>query len=206
MTIDSAVINFDKGNGLIPVCVQDYETLQVLMLGYMNLAAFEQTLQTGKVTFYSRTKARLWVKGETSGHYLELKELALDCDRDSLLCLVKPYGPTCHIGQSSCFELPKTTASIWYWLSCLVKTIQLRAQQTSTGTSYTQQLLTAGLPRAAQKVGEEGVEVALAAVVGTEEQLTMEVVDLLYHLFVLLLIKNIPLQAIANIIQVRHES
>lgn len=201
--IDITRIDFSKTNGLIPACIQEAETAQVLMIGFMNQEALQQTLDTKKVTFYSRRKQRLWVKGETSGYELELTDILVDCDQDALLCLVKPKGPTCHVGTNSCFQYKTPPKTLSYALAKLQHTITKRAQESGQSSSYTQQLLQQGTARIAQKIGEEGVEVALSAVIGSNEQLCMEIVDLLYHLWVLLFNKNISLNTIAEVMQSR---
>lgn len=197
-------INFHKMNGLVPVCVQDAKTLSVLMIGFMNEEALKTTLKTKRVTFYSRTKARLWMKGETSGHFLEVERMVTDCDHDALLILANPKGPTCHLGTSSCFALEEGPLSLGDCLSELMQT--LKSRQESGEDSYTQQLLTKGVSRIAQKVGEEGVEVALAGVIGSHHEVVSEVVDLLYHVWVLLVARNIPLTAITDELQKRSRS
>jgi phosphoribosyl-ATP pyrophosphohydrolase/phosphoribosyl-AMP cyclohydrolase len=198
--ITTTRINFDKLHGLIPVCVQDHETLQVLMIGFMNEEALLQTLETRFVTFYSRSKQRLWTKGESSGNYLTVVNMALDCDEDSLLILAKPAGPSCHTGDISCFNQDTVMPPV-FWLAKLIQVIKNR--QNAGKDSYTYQLITSGINRMAQKVGEEAVEVAIAAVVGNQEDIAGESVDLLYHLLVLLTAKQIPLQSLADIIQER---
>lgn len=186
MIFDKNKIDWGKVDGLIPVVVQDAAALRVLMLGYMNAAALDATLSSGLVTFYSRTKQRLWQKGETSGHVLRLRALKLDCDGDTLLALVDPVGPTCHTGTRTCFgdeEQPGISV-----LADLAATIRDRKQNPREG-SYTASLFAKGLSRCAQKVGEEGVEVALAAATGADN-LKDESADLLYHLLVLLEARN----------------
>jgi phosphoribosyl-ATP pyrophosphohydrolase/phosphoribosyl-AMP cyclohydrolase len=180
--LDSGAIDWDKVGGLVPAIVQHYLTGEVLMLGYMSPEALSKTQSSHQVTFYSRTKDRLWTKGETSGNTLELKAIGLDCDRDTLLVLAKPSGPTCHLNTTSCFD---QTASKTPMLNALAKIIEKRSQ-TGEGQSYTQQLLASGVARCAQKVGEEGVEVALAATSGDTDALHNEAADLLYHLLVTL--------------------
>ncbi len=175
-------IDFEKGNGLVPVIVQDAETLRVLMLGYMNEQALTVTRESGFVTFFSRSKNRLWQKGETSGNRLKVVLIAKDCDSDALLVLAEPQGPTCHTGAISCFtDAPGTALRV---LEQLADTIRVRKTEPPE-KSYTASLFAAGLPRMAQKVGEEGVEVALAATT-EREKLPSEAADLLYHLLVLL--------------------
>lgn len=204
--LDVSNINFTKLGGLIPACVQDHETLEVLMIGFMNQEALERTIASGQVTFYSRTKDRLWTKGESSGHFLEVLTLALDCDQDSILISVKRRGPVCHTGSISCFGATSLKPD-WYWLAFLSQIITQR--QSSKTLGYTNELLNSGLPRVAQKVGEEAVEVVIAALTESgenQEALVGEVVDLFYHVFVLLQMKGIDMQAIALKIQERHES
>lgn len=196
-------INFKKMNGLVPVCVQDASTLIVLMMGFMNADALKITLKTKRVTFYSRTKERLWTKGETTGNFLEVVSIATDCDQDSLLILVNPKGPACHVGTASCFVSTEEPLSLGYCLSMLMQTLQSR--QHSVEESYTRKLISQGIPRIAQKVGEEGVEVALAAVVGTNDDVINEVVDLLYHIFVLLMVRKIALTEVSNELQKRRK-
>lgn len=198
--IDVETINFNPVDGLIPACIQDYQSMLVLMIGYMNKQALELTIASGYVTFYSRSKQRLWTKGESSGHSLKVINLSLDCDQDALLIFAENAGPTCHLGTTSCFAdavLPPL-----YWLWQLGDVIASRKHATAE-TSYTATLMTSGVQRIAQKVGEEGVEVALAAVVGTNEELSGEVVDLLYHVLVLLQAKEIRIDKIANIVRER---
>jgi phosphoribosyl-ATP pyrophosphohydrolase/phosphoribosyl-AMP cyclohydrolase len=179
---DQTKIDWAKTEGLIPAVVQDQASLRVLMLGYMNKEALKQTLDTGLVTFYSRSKHRIWQKGEASGHVLKLKSIKLDCDGDTFLVAAEPEGPTCHLGTTTCFG-DDETASLSI-LADLAKTIRDRRKAPQSG-SYTTKLFASGIPRIAQKVGEEGVEVALAASAGGEG-LASEAADLVYHLWVLL--------------------
>jgi len=183
-------IDFEKGDGLVPAIIQDATTQQVLMLGYMSPESVAKTLDTQKVTFFSRSRQALWTKGETSGHVLNLVSLELDCDKDTLLVKANPIGPTCHEGTTSCFgdEGPQGVGFLGY-LDNLVKS---RVGQ-SVEESYTAKLLAGPLHRAAQKVGEEGVETALAAVAESDEALLGESADLLYHLIVLLRAKGLSL-------------
>jgi phosphoribosyl-ATP pyrophosphohydrolase len=176
-------LNWDKVNGLIPAIIQDGYTLQVLMMGYMNKVALQQTCDTGKVTFYSRTKQRLWVKGEESGNYLEVVDILADCDNDTLLLLVKPIGPTCHLGTQSCFG--EKNISERCVLAQLEDLIMQRYQERPLN-SYVTKLFEEGIHRIAQKVGEEGVEVALASIVGIKDNTKKEAADLLFHLLILL--------------------
>jgi phosphoribosyl-ATP pyrophosphohydrolase/phosphoribosyl-AMP cyclohydrolase len=192
-------IDWAKGGGLVPAVVQDAVSLRVLMLGYMNREALQKTLETGLVTFYSRSKKRLWRKGETSGHVLRCRDIRLDCDHDTLLILAEPLGPTCHLGAKSCFgDGDATGLSV---LADLANTIRRRRQNPEPG-SYTAKLFAAGMRRIAQKVGEEGVEVALAA--GNAEELAAESADLLYHLLVLLEAGGVELRAVMEILHKRR--
>ncbi len=204
-TIKLETINFEKCQGLVPVCVQDVNTMQVLMVGFMNHEALQQTIKSGLVTFYSRTKQRLWTKGETSGNCLSVQQMVVDCDQDSLLIYAQAKGPTCHTGHESCFNAPEFLPPL-YWLGYLPEVIKLK--QDKGEESYTYRLLKSGVKRIAQKVGEEGVEVALAAMTDDRSELSNEAVDLLYHLFVLLQAKGISLQTISNVIRSRsnHET
>ena len=182
MNFDVDKVAFDKGDGLVPAIVQDVNTLRVLMLGYMNREALQTTLQTGKVTFFSRSKQRLWQKGETSGHFLNLQSIKMDCDQDTLLVMATPDGPTCHNGTTTCWG-EDDVASL-ATLADLAATIKDRYQNPEAG-SYTAKLFESGLTRIAQKVGEEGVETALAGATKAAN-LKEEAADLLYHLLVLL--------------------
>lgn len=178
---------WEKQGGLLPAVVQDAASLQVLMLGYMDRTALQATLDSGQVTFYSRSRQRLWVKGESSGHHLDLVAIEPDCDGDTLLVRAHPVGPTCHLGRASCF--PDAPASALARLDALLAS---RERERPPG-SYTTQLFDAGIRRIAQKVGEEGVETALAGVVQDDEALTGEAADLLYHLLVLLRARGLSL-------------
>jgi len=194
----------DFSKGLLPAVVQDALTHAVLMVGYMDEAAYEATLRTGRVTFYSRSKGRLWVKGETSGHYLELVEVRLDCDGDALLVRVRPAGPTCHRSTYSCFS--QAAEHPWRLgdsLSHLWRLIQMRAAQ-DDDSSYTVRLLRAGRPRIAQKVGEEASEVMVAALVQGPEALIEEATDLLYHLVLLLCEAGVPWESVIENLRKRH--
>ncbi len=192
----------DFSQGLIPAIVQDAETHAVLMLGYMNSEAYQKTLETGLVTFYSRRRQTLWTKGETSGHYLRLVELRIDCDGDALLVRALPQGPTCHRGTYSCFsevgELPGS------FLAHLWRVVQERAQNPSE-SSYTAQLLQAGSARIAQKVGEEAVETLIAALAQSPKALEEEAADLLYHLWLLLKSVGSSPESIERVLRERHE-
>ncbi|WP_027071623.1 bifunctional phosphoribosyl-AMP cyclohydrolase/phosphoribosyl-ATP diphosphatase HisIE [Luteimonas sp. J29] len=181
-------LDWDKAGGLVPAVVQDARTLRVLMLGYMDRAALEATLSTRRVTFFSRSKGRLWTKGESSGHFLDLVSVDVDCDGDTLLVLAHPHGPTCHLERPSCF--PSAPASLLAELSDLVAT---RAAERPQG-SYTTRLFEAGTRRIAQKVGEEGVETALASIAEDDAALAGEAADLLFHLLVLLRARGLGLE------------
>ncbi|MDA3133955.1 bifunctional phosphoribosyl-AMP cyclohydrolase/phosphoribosyl-ATP diphosphatase HisIE [Atlantibacter subterranea] len=175
-------LDFEKTGGLLPVVVQHAASGEVLMLGYMNSEALARTQESGKVTFYSRTKQRLWTKGETSGNFLNVVSITPDCDNDTLLVLANPIGPTCHKGTSSCFG---DIHHQWHFLYQLEQLLAER-KHADPSSSYTAKLYASGTKRIAQKVGEEGVETALAATVNDREELTNEASDLMYHLLVLL--------------------
>lgn len=189
---------WDKQQGLLPAVVQDAATLQVLMLGYMDRAALQATLDTGQVTFFSRSRQRSWTKGESSGNVLELVSVEADCDRDTLLVTARPRGPTCHLARTSCF--PGAPASVLARLDGLVA----RRERERPVGSYTSALFEAGVRRIAQKVGEEGVETALAAVSQDEAALAGEGADLLYHLLVLLRARGLSLGDVEAVLRDRH--
>jgi len=195
-------IDFAKGSGLIPAIIQHSETNQVLMLGYMNEEALDITNKTGLVTFFSRSRNKIWTKGETSGNFLQLVTMIIDCDIDTLLIKVLPKGPVCHKGTVSCFDEDKFTNMSF--LSKLEEIIKSRKSEDET-ESYTAKLLNGPLRRIAQKVGEEGVETALASVTETDEKLISESADLLYHLLVLLQAKNLELSDVLNELKKRHK-
>ncbi len=182
-------IDFLKMGGLIPAVIQDANSLQVLMVGFMNKEALEKTLEIRKATFFSRTKKRLWTKGEESGNFLNVQEMKLDCDNDSILIFANPVGDTCHLGQKSCFG---TSPDEIYFLRALEKTIQSRKTNLKKD-SYTSSLFASGINKISQKVGEEGVEVVIAALGETKERLISESADLLFHWLVLLAEKNVSL-------------
>lgn len=194
-------LDWQKGAGLLPAIVQDADTQQVLMLGYMNAAALEQTLATRRVTFFSRSKNRLWVKGESSGHFLDLVSVEADCDADALLVRARPNGPTCHRGTCSCFSEGGATGV--GFLGELERTIVQRIAEGGE-KSYTARLVREGVKRIAQKVGEEGVETALAATAGDNEELAGEAADLLFHLLVLLRAKGLTLGDVTRVLEQRH--
>jgi phosphoribosyl-AMP cyclohydrolase / phosphoribosyl-ATP pyrophosphohydrolase len=200
MTIQSDTLDWQKGDGLIPTIVQDATSLRVLMLGYMNEEALSTTIKTGFVTFFSRSKQRLWQKGETSGNVLQLRDIRQDCDNDALLILADATGPTCHTGKTSCFgEIDMPTLS---FLADLENIIRDR-KETVPQDSYTASLFAEGLPRIAQKVGEEGVEVALAGALEAKN-LPEEAADLLYHLLVLLAASNLSLKDVLTVLKSRR--
>ena len=187
-TIDIGALAWDKQDGLLPAIVQDAATLRVLMLGYMSRESLAASLASGWVTFYSRSRQALWTKGETSGHRLALVALQADCDRDTLLVQARPAGPTCHTGTDSCF--PDAPGDPLAELDAVVE-----ARRTATAdASYTRRLFDAGIARIAQKVGEEGVETALAAVTADDAALRGEAADLAYHLLVLLRARGMGLE------------
>ena len=194
-------IDFEKGDGLVPTIVQDADTLQVLMLGYMNAGSVAKTNETGFVTFYSRSRKTLWTKGETSGNTLALVSMSIDCDEDTILVKARPKGPTCHEGTVSCFG--NEGAEGVGFLSYLETLIEGR-KAADPESSYTAQLLQGPLRRAAQKVGEEGVETALAAVAETDGELVSEAADLFYHTLVLLAAKDVKLEAVISELKRRH--
>ena len=193
-------LDFEKGDGLLPAIVQNAVSGRVLMLGYMNREALEKTIQTGKVTFWSRSKQRLWTKGETSENYLYFVDVAADCDRDALLVLANPQGPTCHLGRESCFG---DMAPAHEFLAQLEKILAER-KNASAQSSYTASLYARGTKRIAQKVGEEAVETALAATVHDREETINEASDLVYHLLVLLQKENLDWATIVANLKKRH--
>ncbi len=196
-------LDWTKGNGLVPVIVQHWRDGRVLMLGYMNREALDATLASGKVTFFSRSKQRLWTKGETSGNTLELKAIHTDCDADALLVQAQPNGPTCHLGTDSCFgDVSEPELAFLGRLDALVA----RRHAELPEGSYTTRLFDAGVRRIAQKVGEEGVETALAAVAEENDALVGEAADLVYHLLVLLRARNLGLDAVCERLHERHAS
>jgi phosphoribosyl-ATP pyrophosphohydrolase/phosphoribosyl-AMP cyclohydrolase len=190
--------NFDKNNGLIPVIIQHHLTQQVLMLGYMNQEALAQTQTTHRVTFFSRSKNRLWVKGETSGHFLTAISMAEDCDKDTLLIQAKPAGPVCHTGSTTCFN-EETAKGFLY---ALEDKISERIDSKTEG-SYTYQLFVKGINKVAQKVGEEAVELVIEAKDNNDHLFKNEAADLLYHFLILLKAKNFTLTAIEEVLKER---
>ena len=196
-------IDFEKGNGLVPAIIQDATTKNVLMLGYMNEEAYERTLATGLVTFYSRSRQCLWTKGETSGNVLHLVSIKSDCDSDTLLVRVHPEGPTCHKGTDTCWGESNKTEPLQF-LSELQDFIERRHEEMPEG-SYTTSLFRDGLNRMAQKVGEEALEAVVEAVNGTPERLIYECSDMFYHLIVLLTSKGLRIEDVARELQTRHQ-
>ena len=195
-------IDFEKCGGLVPAIIQDADTKTVLMLGYMNEEAYEKTLSTGLVTFYSRSRQCLWTKGETSNNFLHLVDIKVDCDNDTLLVKVHPDGPTCHKGTDTCWG-EENEASPLLFLSELSNFIEKRHQDMPEG-SYTTSLFRDGLNRMAQKVGEEALELVIEATNGTNERLVYEGSDMLYHLIVLLTHKGLRIEDMAAELRERH--
>lgn len=195
-------IDFEKCGGLVPAIIQDADTKTVLMLGYMNQEAYEKTLSTGLVTFYSRSRQCLWTKGETSNNFLHLVDIKVDCDNDTLLVKVHPDGPTCHKGTDTCWGEENETSPLLF-LSELSNFIEKRHQEMPEG-SYTTSLFHDGLNRMAQKVGEEALELVIEATNGTNERLVYEGSDMLYHLIVLLTHKGLRIEDMAAELRERH--
>jgi phosphoribosyl-AMP cyclohydrolase / phosphoribosyl-ATP pyrophosphohydrolase len=191
-------IDFKKGNGLVPVIVQDYTSLQVLMLGYMNEEAFTKTEREGKVTFFSRSKNRLWTKGETSGNFLQVKEIKIDCDNDTILVKAIPKGVVCHTGMQTCFGVSDTKGFLYK----LEETIHKRINENDEN-SYTNKLYKRGINKVAQKVGEEAVELVIEAKDNDDDLFKNEAADLLYHLLILLKSKNVTLQDVEEVLKER---
>jgi phosphoribosyl-ATP pyrophosphohydrolase/phosphoribosyl-AMP cyclohydrolase len=198
-------LDWDKNDGLIPAIVQDACTGAVLMLGYMNRESLAATQTDGRVTFWSRSKQRLWTKGETSGHYLDVCSISADCDRDTLLILAQPAGPACHLGTPTCWgdDAPRTLAQRLEFLARLEQIVAQRLVDPPEG-SYTAKLVNEGMTRIAQKVGEEGVELALAAVAQSDEAVIREAADLIYHMTLLLKAKGLSLTQVVEELESRH--
>lgn len=195
-------IDFEKMNGLVPAIIQDDKTLKVLMLGFMNEEAYKQTVETGKVTFWSRTKNRIWTKGETSGNFLNVVSILNDCDNDTLLIKVNPVGPVCHTGADTCWKEENENPIMF--LAELQKFIEKRYQELPEG-SYTTSLFKEGLSRMTQKVGEEAVELVIESMKGDNERLIYEASDMIYHLIVLLTSKGLSIGDIASELITRHD-
>ncbi len=196
-------IDFEKCGGLVPAIIQDATTMKVLMLGYMNQESLKKTTDIGLVTFYSRSRQELWTKGETSGNYLKLVDIKVDCDNDTLLIQAKPEGPVCHTGSDTCWG-DTNEASPLTFLTQLQDFIEKRHEEMPEG-SYTTSLFRDGLNRMAQKVGEEALELVIEATNGTEERMIYEGADMLYHLIVLLTSKGLRIEDLARELQVRHD-
>jgi phosphoribosyl-ATP pyrophosphohydrolase/phosphoribosyl-AMP cyclohydrolase len=194
---------WDKMNGLIPAIVQDAFDGRLLMQAYMNREALEHSLDSGRVTFWSRSREQLWTKGETSGNFLELVDIIPDCDGDTLLVLARPEGPVCHLGTETCFETSERMHASLGFLAQLERVIEQRDRDRPDG-SYTTKLFEAGVKRIAQKVGEEGVETALAATAGDKEELLNESADLVFHLLVLLRSRGETLAGLVETLSRRH--
>ncbi|TAD97470.1 MAG: bifunctional phosphoribosyl-AMP cyclohydrolase/phosphoribosyl-ATP diphosphatase HisIE [Bacteroidetes bacterium] len=196
------MIDFNKSEGLVPVIIQDFQTSKVLMLGYMNEEAFLKTKEENIVTFYSRSKKRLWTKGETSGNFLKVKEIRIDCDQDTILIQVDPVGAVCHTGADTCFD-EKNTAKANF-LNHLQNIIKIR-KNAPVSESYTAQLFEKGINKIAQKVGEEAVELVIEAKDSDDHLFKNEAADLLFHFLVLLEAKNIDLDQVIEVLQTRHK-
>ena len=204
LSIEVATIDFGKGDGLVPAIVQDADTGAVLMLAYMNREALDQTLARKRAVFFSRSKRRLWEKGETTGHTLDVVDVVADCDNDTLLVTARPSGPACHNGTLTCFgDESRSAAGELAFLAKLEGIIEKRASE-KPENSYTAKLLEKGVARIAQKVGEEGVEVALAGVGGDADKVVEESADLLFHLLVLLRARGIALRKVVQKLESRH--
>lgn len=193
-------IDFKKGDGLVPALIQDSYTLQVLMVGYMNEEAYNKTVSEGKVTFFSRSKNRLWTKGETSGNFLIVKEITIDCDNDSLLVMVDPAGPVCHTGRKSCFGEEVSKGFVYQ----LENIISQRIDGNADG-SYTNKLFKKGINKVAQKVGEEAVELVIEAKDDNIDLFKNEAADLLYHYLILLKARNVAFEDVEEVLKERHK-
>ncbi|MCR9181644.1 MAG: bifunctional phosphoribosyl-AMP cyclohydrolase/phosphoribosyl-ATP diphosphatase HisIE [Flavobacteriaceae bacterium] len=191
-------IDFSKTDGLVPVIIQDFASNQVLMLGYMNEEAFAKTKQDCKVTFFSRSKNRLWTKGETSGNFLLVKEMLIDCDQDTLLIKAEPQGPTCHTGSKTCFK-EETAKGFLYQLEQTIK----KRIETGDEKSYTRDLVQKGINKVAQKVGEEAIELIIESKDSNEDLFKNEAADLLFHYLILLKVKGFSLEEIEQVLKLR---
>ncbi len=196
-------INFEKQGGLVPAVVQDASTEKILMVGFMNQEAYEKTVQEKRVTFFSRTKQRLWTKGETSGHFLDVVQVLIDCDQDTVLIKANPKGATCHTGADTCF-FEKNTQTDYDFLTKLITTIKSRKEEESD-KSYTSSLFKKGINKIAQKVGEEAVEVVIEAKDNNDDLFRNEAADLFFHYLVLLEAKNISFTEIIEVLKQRHK-
>ena len=193
--------DFEKGEGLIPTIIQDADTQKVLMLGYMNEESLQKTQQEGRVTFYSRSKQRLWTKGESSGNYLEVKDIRIDCDNDTLLIKVNPVGPVCHTGADTCFTEKNEGSAFLHQLESVIIDRKLNPDE----SSYTSSLFKKGINKIAQKVGEEAVEIVIEAKDDNKDLFLGEAADLLYHYLVLLAAKDIKLDEVLDLLKGRHQ-
>lgn len=199
--LDVSKVDFAKSNGLVPCVVQDHRTNVVLMLGFMNKEALLKTLGENRVTFFSRTKNRLWTKGESSGNYLEVVDMQLDCDRDTILLKAKPTGPVCHTGSDTCFDEDNMSAGLGF-----LETIIANRKKNPKEGSYTTQLFQSGINKMAQKVGEEAVELVIEAKDNNKDLFLNEAADLMYHYLVLLAAKGYSLDDVTSILRKRHKS
>ena len=202
--IDISKIDFNKGNGLVPVVAQDVDTRQILMLGYANEEAMKITIETNKLTFYSRSKNRLWTKGEQSGNFLLVQSMALDCDQDTVLALVHPHGPVCHTGDDTCWG-QKNESSNLSFLQSLEATIVLRKSKGDAQRSYVADLFAKGINKIAQKVGEEAVELVIEAKDDNKDLFLGEAADLLFHYLILLQAKDCKLEDVVGVLKGRHK-
>ncbi|HMJ68067.1 MAG TPA: bifunctional phosphoribosyl-AMP cyclohydrolase/phosphoribosyl-ATP diphosphatase HisIE [Cyclobacteriaceae bacterium] len=198
--VDVQKIQFDKLNGIVPAVVQDSYTRTVLMVGFMNPEALQRTIDEKRVTFYSRSKKRLWTKGETSGNFLALDDIKLDCDNDTLLVMVRPGGPTCHTGADTCFN----TSNLATGPAFLERIISDRKKNPKQG-SYTNTLLSSGINKIAQKVGEEAVELVIEAKDNNRDLFVGEAADLMYHFMVLLAAKEVSMEDVTKVLHQRHQ-
>ncbi|WP_338409426.1 bifunctional phosphoribosyl-AMP cyclohydrolase/phosphoribosyl-ATP diphosphatase HisIE [uncultured Flavobacterium sp.] len=198
------IINFSKNsNGLVPAIIQDHQTKKVLMLGYMNQEAIDITLSTRKVTFFSRTKNRLWTKGEKSGNFLEFISFKEDCDQDTLLIQVKPFGPTCHKGSDTCWQ--ESNSQSYGFISQLEKTIEQRKENADAENSYVASLFKKGINKIAQKVGEEAIEVVIEAKDFNDDLFLSESADLLFHYLILLQAKGFKINDVVSVLKAREK-
>jgi phosphoribosyl-ATP pyrophosphohydrolase/phosphoribosyl-AMP cyclohydrolase len=205
MNIELALVDFNKGDGLVPAIVQDADTGAVLMMAYMNREALQQTVARRRAVFFSRSKQRLWEKGETTGHTLDVVDVAADCDNDTLLVTARPRGPACHNGTLTCFgNEPRAAATRIAFLARLESVIAQRATE-QPEASYTARLLEKGVQRVAQKVGEEGVELALAGAAQGDDKVIGESADLLFHMLVLLRARGVTLGQVVSELESRHQ-
>ncbi len=192
-------LNFNKMNGLLPAIVQDSHTGKVLMLGFMNEEALRKTRSDKKITFYSRSRQRLWTKGETSGNYLDVVDILQDCDNDTLLIKAKPHGPTCHTGADTCFQEKNSTPGL-----CFLEDVISQRKKNPKPGSYTNRLFDSGINKIAQKVGEEAVELVIESKDNDREKFLGEAADLMYHVLVLLSAKNVALSDVEQVLRSRH--